>query len=410
MSSFTMKLPDVGEGVAEAELVEWLVAVGDEVTPDSPVAEVLTDKATVEISAPMSGTVAALHGEPGEILAVGSDFLEIATDGAVPPEDEPAAEDPEPEPAPAPTPAPEPAAPPPAPARSAEAGRKPTAAPAVRARAKDLGVDLADVDGSGPEGRVVHADLDRIGGRSARSASRPIAAASGDGTAQPVRGVRRRIAERLTSAWTEIPHITYVDAVDVTELERLRGELNGRDGATRLTLLPFLATAIVVAVRDQPTINAHYDHAAETLTTFDAVHVGVATQTDDGLRVPVVRHAEALGLDDLSDEIGRVTGAARDGRATRDELTGSTITITSLGALGGLVTTPILNPPEVAIVGVNKIEVRPVWQDGAWLPRSMMNLSSSFDHRMVDGWDAAVFVQRIKTLLETPALLFVDDR
>lgn len=409
MSSFTMKLPDVGEGVAEAELVEWLVAVGDEVTPDSPVAEVLTDKATVEISAPVSGTVAALHGEPGEILAVGSDFLEIATDGATPPE-EAADDDPAPEPAPAPAPAPEPAAPPPAPARSAEAGRKPTAAPAVRARAKDLGVDLADVDGTGPEGRVVHADLDRIAGRSARAASRPSAAASGDGTAQPVRGVRRRIAERLTSAWTEIPHITYVDAVDVTELERLRSQLNGRDGATRLTLLPFLATAIVVAVRDQPNINAHYDHAAETLTTFDAVHVGVATQTDDGLRVPVVRHAEALGLDDLSDEIVRVTGAARDGRATRDELTGSTITITSLGALGGLVTTPILNPPEVAIVGVNKIEARPVWQDGAWVPRSMMNLSSSFDHRMVDGWDAAVFVQRIKTLLETPALLFVDDR
>jgi len=228
-----------------------------------------------------------------------------------------------------------------------------------------------------------------------------------------VRGVRRRIAERLTTAWTEIPHITYVDAIDVTELERLRAELNTRSdqrGGVRLTLLPFLATAIVVAVRDQPNVNAHYDHAGDTLTTFDAVHVGIATQTDDGLRVPVVRHAESLGIWELAAEIARVSEAARNGSATREELSGSTITITSLGALGGLVTTPILNPPEVSIVGVNKIETRPVWQDDAFVPRQMMNLSSSFDHRMVDGWDAAVFVQRLKTLLETPALLFVDDR
>jgi 2-oxoisovalerate dehydrogenase E2 component (dihydrolipoyl transacylase) len=418
VSNFTMKLPDVGEGVAEAELVEWLVAVGDTVTPDSAIAEVLTDKATVEISAPVSGTVTALHGQPGDVLAVGSALVEIETaDGA------PA---PEPSPAPAPEPSPEPAPEPPEPSRqpadtderSTDAlppppppsGRQPTAAPAVRARANELGIDLATVEGTGPEGRVVHADLDRLApaGAPARVAR---AERSADGTAHPVRGVRRRIAERLTAAWTEIPHITYVEAVDVTELERLRAELNNRSGEhgdARLTVLPFLATAMAIAVGEQPGINAHYDHGSETLTTFDAVHVGIATQTDDGLRVPVVRHVESLGIWALAAAIARVSEAARSGTATREELTGSTISITSLGALGGLVTTPLLNPPEVAIVGVNKIETRPVWQDGGFVPRQMMNLSSSFDHRMVDGWDAATFVQRLKTLLETPALLFVE--
>ncbi|MAT06048.1 MAG: branched-chain alpha-keto acid dehydrogenase subunit E2 [Acidimicrobiaceae bacterium] len=443
MSSFTMKLPDVGEGVAEAEIVEWLVAVGDEVTPDSPIAEVLTDKATVEISAPVTGTVAVLHGEPGDVLAVGADLVEIETQGdveAVPEAEADAEADADAEgetEADAPTGASEPAAPAvtesdasgdtspvvaetssPAPEPTADSDRpKPTAAPAVRARAKELGIDLAEVDGTGPDGRIVHADLDRLrgGSRLARSTrgseSSGAATVSGAGTPHAVRGVRRRIAERLTSAWTEIPHITYVDAVDVTEVERLRRELNvaADADAQRLTLLPFLATAIIVAVRDHSGVNAHYDHAAETLTTFDAVHVGVATQTDDGLRVPVVRHAESHDLRSLADEIARVTEAARTGNATRDELTGSTITITSLGALGGIVTTPILNPPEVAIVGVNKIETRPVWEDGTWVPRQMMNLSSSFDHRMVDGWDAAVFVQRLKQLLQSPALLFVDE-
>lgn len=437
MSTFTMKLPDVGEGVAEAELVEWLVAVGDAVTPDSPIAEVLTDKATVEISAPVSGTVTALHGSPGDVLAVGGDLVEIRTaddpsgsDSPPAPDDATSpAERTEPEASPTATESPAPTSPgastaptvpptessPPersiAPAASVPAdptgpSARPTAAPAVRARAEGLGVDLATVHGTGPDGRVVHADLDRLlASRRAAPAASPTA-----GRTMPVRGVRRRIAERLTTAWTEIPHITYVDAVDVTELERLRAELNDRaDGhGPRLTLLPFLAVAIVTAVREQPQVNAHYDHGSETLTTFDAVHLGVATQTDDGLRVPVVRHAEALALRDLGAEIGRVADAARSGTATREELTGSTISITSLGALGGLVTTPILNPPEVAIVGVNKIEVRPVWQEGAFLPRRMMNLSCSFDHRMVDGWDAAVFVQRLRTLLETPALLFVD--
>jgi 2-oxoisovalerate dehydrogenase E2 component (dihydrolipoyl transacylase) len=429
-----MRLPDVGEGVAEAELVQWFVAVGDEVTPESVLAEVLTDKATVEVSSPVAGVVAALHGEPGEVLAVGSDLVEIETGAAADNAAEPV-ETPRPAPAPEPSDAHQPAtetraeaeAQPVAADAVAPAGRsgevradadpaasRPTAAPAVRQRARSLGVDLADVAGSGPGGRVVHADLDRL--VSDMSAGRPRQAAQGEahgpaGRAQPVRGVRRRIAERLTAAWTEIPHITYVDAVDVSELERLREELNRQSGdrGVRLTVLPFIARAMAMACAEQPRLNAHYDHATETLTTFDAVHLGVATQTDDGLLVPVIRHVERRSLRDLAAELARVTIAARGGSATRDELTGSTITITSLGALGGLVTTPILNAPEVAIVGVNKIETRPVWRNGAFEPRQMFNLSSSFDHRMVDGWDAATFVQRLRTLLETPALMFIGD-
>lgn len=426
MSRFDMKLPDVGEGVAEAEIVEWFVGVGDRVTSDTVIAEVLTDKATVEVSSPVDGEVVELHGEPGDVLAVGGNLIgietaELPSDASGDPttgshdssdESEPNVE-PEPEPAVA--------------AADDEqlddgsfddedpAGPRPAASPAVRARAEALEIDLATIGGTGPDGRVVHADLDRelldrIGGSTRPAPSRT--RASDSGTAVPVRGVRRRISERLTAAWNDIPHITYVDDVDMTELERLRTELNANSAerATRLTLLPFLARAIVIAAADQRELNAHYDHASETLTVYDAVHIGVATQTGDGLRVPVVRHAESHGLRSMAAEIGRVTAAARDGTATRDELSGSTITITSLGAMGGLVTTPIINPPEVAIIGVNKMETRPVWRDAAFQPRSVLNLSSSFDHRMVDGWDAATFVQRIKGLLETPALLFVDDR
>ena len=426
MSTYRMRLPDVGEGVAEAELVQWFVAVGDEVTTESVLAEVLTDKATVEVSSPVAGVVTTLHGEPGDVLAVGSDLVEIETSsadatstaaaepapGAEPSdEDEPAvANEAEAPPAPAPTERVVSAEPKP----SAPAAARPAAAPAVRERARLLGLNLADVEGSGPGGRIVHADLDRFITES-RGVRKPPAPQAVDGDAagreEPVRGVRRRIAERLTATWTEVPHITYVDAVDVSELERLRDQLNreSSDRGARLTLLPFIARAIAIACAEQPRLNAHYDHATETLTTYDAVHLGVATQTDDGLLVPVIRHVEGRGLWGLAAELARVATAAREGSATREELTGSTITITSLGALGGLVTTPILNAPEVAIVGVNKMETRPVWRNGTFEPRQMFNLSSSFDHRIVDGWDAAIFVQRVKTLLETPALLFIAD-
>ena len=438
MSVFRMTLPDVGEGVAEAELVEWHVAVGDDVTPDTVIAEVLTDKATVEVYPPVGGVVAALHGEPGDVLAVGGDLVEIDTggaesgaasaasdaadieSGAVSPAldgADGAATEPTRSTAPSEiTTSGGPAAAAPAPAPAGRSGGKVTASPAVRARARDLGIALDEVAGSGPDGRVTHADLDRrlvarrgptVGGGG--TAVTPDDLTRDVGTPHPVRGVRRRIASRLTEAWQEIPHITYVEAVDVTELERLRSELN-RDAderGVRLTILPVLATAMALALADQPRLNAHYDHDAETLTTYESVDIGIATQTDDGLLVPVVRHVEALGIWELAAELARVTAAARDGSATRDELTGSTITITSLGALGGMATTPILNAPEVAIVGVNKMETRPVWRHAAFEPRQMLNLSSSFDHRMVDGWDAATFVQRVKTLLESPALLFV---
>ena len=402
MSVHPVKLPDVGEGVAEAELVAWLVAIGDTVTPESPLAEVLTDKATVEISSPVAGVVVALHGEPGDVLAVGSELVAIELAAG----DQPFA---------APTAQPVDAEPPPEP--EPQAAHRPStvvssgalAAPAVRARARELGVDLAAVTGSGPDGRVVHADLDRIlvGG-----ALRPSSASPHTGAVvrdEPVRGVRRRIADRLTAAWTEIPHITYVEAIDATELETLRGHLNRGDPAPRLTILPFLVCAIAIACGEQPHLNAHYDHASETLHVHEGVHVGIATQTGAGLMVPVVRHAGSRSLRDLAREIALVTADARDGRASREQLSGSTITVTSLGALGGIATTPIINAPEVAIVGVNKLEMRPVWIEGSFQPRRVFNLSSSFDHRIVDGWDAATFVQRIRTLLETPALLFIDD-
>ncbi|MFZ4718091.1 MAG: dihydrolipoamide acetyltransferase family protein [Ilumatobacteraceae bacterium] len=415
MSRHTVRLPDVGEGVAEAELVSWQVQVGDLVTPESVLAEVMTDKATVEISSPVAGTVSELFGEPGEVLAVGSAFVAIELDDGAPA--------PSPATTPGPTEAVHVAGGPPSPAVElrhepgprAGAGAKPTAAPAVRARAKALGIDLAIVAGSGPDGRVLHADLDAqlskgAPRRSTAPAARPTVASPAGGETVSVRGLRRRIAERLTRSWTEIPHITYVEAVDATELEALRAELNARrtDGA-RLTILPFVVRALVIACGEQPRLNAHYDGDAQLLTTFDTVHVGIATQTPDGLTVPVVHDAGALGVWEIAAEIARLANAARDGKATVQELTGSTITITSLGALGGLVTTPIINQPEVAIVGVNKLETRPVWRGDRFEPRQVCNLSSSFDHRIVDGWDAATFIQRVKALLEMPALLFVDD-
>jgi 2-oxoisovalerate dehydrogenase E2 component (dihydrolipoyl transacylase) len=437
MTSFEVRLPDVGEGVAEAELLGWSVDVGDQVTQASALADVMTDKATVEIACPVTGTVIALHGEPGDRLAVGSQLVTVELDDAAtaaggPPTtatadasgpaerselvatlEPPAAVD-------QPAPAESPARPDTDAATTPSGGRRrATAAPAVRARARELGLDLAAVLGTGPEGRVTHADLDRHLLVRRPAAAEPVAAGlvgagsvAADGptdepTRQPLRGLRRRIAERLTVAWREIPHITYVDEVDATQLEDLRSTLNAHDAARRLTLLPFVVRAVVIACAEHPGVNARFDAAAETLELFDAVHVGIATQTAEGLMVPVVRDAQRRDIDDLAAEITRVSTAARDGRATLSELSGSTITVTSLGALGGLVTTPIINRPEVAIVGVNRLQTRPQWRAGhGFEPRQMMNLSSSFDHRIVDGWDAAVFVQRIKQLLEQPALLY----
>lgn len=414
MSVYPVKLPDVGEGVAEAELVNWLVKVGDHVTTESALAEVLTDKATVEIASPVAGVITFLRGEPGELIAVGTEIVGIeqgeSAPGTVPAPAPPAAVAPVSTPTAVPPPppivTPIPAA---APFTRSVDGTRPTAAPAVRQRARSLGIDLHTVTGTGPDGRITHTDLDHY-----LAGDLPHAPAGTDSSGvhvEPIRGLRRRIATRLTEAWADIPHITYVDEVDATDLEAQRAELNRRhqETAPRLTILPFLVRAITIAVAEHPRLNAHYDSAAQTLSVFDAVHVGIATQTPNGLSVPVLRHAETRGMFDIASEINRLANAARDNKATLEELSGSTITITSLGALGGLVTTPLLNRPEVAIIGVNKMQIRPVWRDGTFVPRSMFNLSSSFDHRIIDGWDAATFVQRIKALLETPSLLFGDE-
>jgi len=399
MSIHILRLPDVGEGVAEAELVAWHVATGDMVTSDTVVAEVLTDKATVEIYAPVAGTVATLHGEPGDVLAIGSDFIAIETgDGAdaVPVKpDVPAVVHEVSTIEAAPPAEPTPTAP-------VMAHDGALASPAVRERASKLGVHLGDIRGSGPDGRVTHEDLDR------RIQSKDAVVSVAEPTRVPIIGLRRKIADRLTVASSRIPHITYVDEVDMTQIEQVRRSLTtAYPEQPRLTVLPFVMRAIVLAVADRPQVNATFDDDEQVLSTYGAVHIGIATQTPNGLIVPVVRDVQAMDLWQSAAELSRLTGAARDGTATRDQLSGSTITITSLGALGGLVTTPIINHPEVAIIGINKMQVRPMWDGTTFVPRTMMNLSSSFDHRIVDGWDAATFVQRIKTLLEQPALLVV---
>ncbi|MBA3050380.1 2-oxo acid dehydrogenase subunit E2 [Brevundimonas sp.] len=425
--NFVFKLPDVGEGTAEAELVGWHVKVGDAVTEDQLLAEVMTDKATVELTSPVAGTVVALHGETGQQLAVGGPLVSFLVEGkgnqaAAP---APAAPAPAPKAEAAPAPVAKAAAPAPAkaPARAVAeafttraAGQRPLASPAVRQRARDLGVELQFVPGSGPAGRIEHGDLDAYvssGGHtpSAPGSSTASAYERHEGTTVTrIIGVRRKIAEKMAESVRRIPHITYVEEIDVTALEELRAHLNAnkRKDQPKLNVLPFIARAMVVALRDQPTINSHYDDEAGVLTTHAAVHIGIAAQTPNGLMVPVVRHAESLDPWATALEIARVSGAAKDGSAKRDELTGSTITITSLGTLGGVIHTPIINHPEVAIVGPNKIAERVVVKDGQMVVRKMMNLSSSFDHRIVDGHDAAVFVQRIKGLLEHPATLWMN--
>lgn len=439
MGSRSIKMPDVGEGVTEAEIVEWMVKVGDLVREDQIVAAVMTDKATVEIPTPVAGAVVALGGGVGDILPVGAELVRIespslpdAPAAAAPAHSRARAEAPKPAPAldeaPAPAPAtsaappPLPAAPPPstaprrplAPLRSAPRppGEKPLASPAVRLRAREAGVDLRFVPGTGPAGRITHDDLDAYLSRPPEAPAK-IAAKEPNLRVETIKvvGLRRRIAQNMADSSRRVAHFSYVEEVDVTALEELRGALNARAAPERpkLTMLPFLMLAIVRAVADHPEVNAHYDDESDVIQRFGAVHVGIATQTSVGLMVPVVRHAETLGLHECAREMRRVTEAARQGLAARDELMGSTITLTSLGALGGIVTTPVVNRPEVAIVGVNKIVVKPVWRDGAFQPRKTMNLSSSFDHRVVDGYDAATFIQSVRALLETPAMLFVED-
>ncbi|MGP5281536.1 dihydrolipoamide acetyltransferase family protein [Pseudomonas helleri] len=428
MGTHVIKMPDIGEGIAQVELVEWFVKVGDLVSEDQVVADVMTDKATVDIPSPVAGRVLALGGQPGEVMAVGSELIRIEVEGAGNLREDAA---------PAPAVAAEaPAAAPKAPAQARvevaavsvaavktaptpraapvarEANERPLASPAVRKRAWDAGIELRFVQGSGPAGRVLHDDLDAYLAQDTSTSAAPACgyAMRTDEQHIPVIGLRRKIAQRMQDAKRRAAHFSYVEEIDVTALEELRAQLNQKWGETRgkLTLLPFLMRAMVVALRDFPQINVRYDDEAQIITRFGAAHIGVAAQSDGGLMVPVVRHAESLNLWAAADEIARLANAVRTGKATREELSGSTITLTSLGALGGIASTPVVNLPEVAIIGVNRIVERPVVVKGQIVIRKMMNLSSSFDHRVVDGMDAAQFIQAMRGLLEQPASLFLE--
>ncbi len=456
MGIYVIRMPDIGEGIAEVELVAWHVQPGDVVAEDQPVADVMTDKATVEIPAHVPGKVLALGGAVGQVLAVGAELVRLEVEGegnlkegasSLPsplgeggwggrvaqgaPADEATVASPHPHPLPegegvkkgektasagvhqggAATHSIA------QPARAAvlarAPGERPLASPAVRRLAQDRGIDLRFVHGSGPAGQIRHEDLEAYaasGGQPAGQGSSQYVQRHGEEQV-PVIGLRRRIAQKMQEAKRRIPHFSYVEEIDVTELEQLRQRLNQLHGATRgkLTLLPFLARAMVLSLRDFPQINARYDDEAGTVTRYEAVHLGLATQTDAGLMVPVLRHAESLDLWQCAAAITRVAEGARTGKAAREELSGSTITLTSLGALGGIASTPVINHPEVAIVGVNRMVQRPMFgSNGQVVARQLMNLSSSFDHRVVDGMDAARFIQAMRALLETPALLFVE--
>jgi 2-oxoisovalerate dehydrogenase E2 component (dihydrolipoyl transacylase) len=418
MSRHVFKLPDLGEGTVAAEIVAWRVKPGDVVTEDDVIVEVMTDKAAVEVPSPVSGKVVSTTGNPGESVPVGSELIVFETDdgkharaaddgvttGATGPEVARTA----------------------APTRSvsanvassgngADRGGRVATSPAIRRRAHEAGIDLSQIRGSGPNGRIVREDLDAfvaqdLGGRQAKSSARHRAHETrGTGATEEIKviGVRRLIAQKMSEAKRNIPHFAYVEEIDVTELESLRKHLNA-SATTPLSYLPFLALALVRVLEEFPQCNATYDADRGVIIRHRSVHVGVATQTPDGLKVPVVRDAQNRSLWDLASEMKRVAEAARTGAAKREELIGSTITVSSLGKLGGIASTPIINAPEVAIIGVNRAVERPVAIDGAIAVRRMMNLSSSFDHRFVDGYDAAAMIQALKERLEHPATLFID--
>ena len=420
MGKYVFKLPDVGEGIVEGEIVEWKVKKGETVAEDQPLVDLMTDKATVVIPSPVSGKVLSTTGKPGDMVPVGAELIVFDVEGKggepepeATPEPEPA---PEPAPADTPAPTPAPAAPPAstptAPAAAAAptaTGKRPLASPAVRRRAREAGVELAGVPGSGPAGRISHDDLDAF----LQSGGRLTGGQRGQkrtGTTEiPVIGLRRKIAAKMAASKSRIPHFSYLEEIDITELESLRQHLNAtRSGEQpKLTYLPFLMQALVRTLQQHPGCNALYDDERNVVVQYEALHAGIATQTDDGLMVPVVRHAEARDVWDCANEIRRVSQAAREKTATTEELSGSTITITSLGALGGLGATPIINHPEVAIIGVHKAEERAVVRDGNIVVRRMMNLSGSFDHRVVDGYNGARMMQTLKQMLEHPATIFI---
>ena len=420
MGKHVFKLPDIGEGVVEGEVVQWHVAAGDAVTEDDPIVDVMTDKATVTIPSPITGVVSSLNGDVGEMVAVGSALVEFDSDTAAvttsapEPSVEPESEvGPEPSSEPEPVPTPEPAAPltPEIPAPVAPSG-KVLASPAIRRRAREAGVDLTQVRGSGPAGRVRHADLDAyIAADGAVSGAAPSAYSTKRTGVTEVKvvGLRRKIAEQMTISKRTIPHFSYFEEADVTELETLRQMLNASrdESQPKLTYLPFIMLALSKIMPDHPECNAHYDDQTGVVSRHGAVHIGIATQTERGLYVPVVKHVEAMDAWQAAAELQRVAGAARGGTASLDDLTGSTFTITSLGRDGGLGATPIINHPEVAILGIHKARDMPVAKDGQVVVRRIMNLSSSFDHRVVDGADGAALVQHLRRMLEHPALIFM---
>jgi 2-oxoisovalerate dehydrogenase E2 component (dihydrolipoyl transacylase) len=409
MSEYIFKLPDLGEGLVEAEIAEWMVKVGDLVQEEDPIGAMLTDKAAVELSAPVSGRVVSLAGELGDMIAVGAPLIVFETE-----DDQQAAE------AMA-------ASPPPAAKETSQAtdelvvsddspdSSRPTrvlTSPSVRQHAREAGIDLTLINGSGPRGRILRSDLESHLAAVAPVTESPKAQiqASTEITEIKVVGLRRIIAERMSEANREIPHFAYVEEIDITALESLRQHLNSKKapGEDKLTLLPFMGLALARVLKQFPQCNALYDRENNIISQHKAVHLGIATQTPDGLKVPVVKHSESRSLEDLATEMRRVSTAARENTAKREELMGSTITITSLGKQGGIVTTPVINLPEVAIIGVNKAVERPVVVDGQVVIRRMMNLSSSFDHRFVDGYDAAMMIQELKAMLEQPATIFME--
>ena len=416
MGMHVFKLPDIGEGVVEGEVVQWHVSVGDAVKEDDPIVDVMTDKASVTIPSPVNGVVSSLSGGVGDMIAVGSTLVEFDSDDT-PPAAEPvaateseveAASEPEPEPEPEPASEPDPE---PAPAPAAPSGRA-LASPALRRRAREAGIDIAQISGSGPSGRIRNADLDAfIAADGSVTGTEPTAqsAKRTDVTEVKVVGLRRKIAEQMTTSKTRIAHFSYFEEADVTELETLRRTLNASRDVTqpKLTYLPFIMLALSKIMPDHPECNATYDDQAGVVMRHGAVHIGIATQTERGLYVPVVKHVEAMDAWQAAEEMQRVAGAARDGTASLDDLTGSTFTITSLGRDGGLGATPIINHPEVAILGVHKAREMPVVRDGQIVVRRIMNLSSSFDHRVVDGADGAALIQHLKRMLENPALIFM---
>ncbi len=404
MSEYTFKLPDLGEGMVESEIAEWFIKVGEHVNEEDIVGTMMTDKAAVELSSPVTGKVTMLGGEPGDMVAVGAALVvfEVAAVGG---------------------PSGPVAAPTPTPVATPSPNKRVVTSPAIRRRAKEAGVDLSIVQGTGQGGRILRQDFENyvnadgaVGAASAATSigpkGPPTTAIAATSTKEiKVIGLRRIIAERMAASKREIPHFAYVEEIDITEVEALRKHLNSKkeNPAERLTILPFLGMALIKALREFPQCNATYDKDRNVIIQHGAVHLGVATQTPDGLKVPVVRHAEVRTLDELAAEIRRMSGAARDNSAKKDDLSGSTITITSLGKLGGIASTPVINMPEVGIIGVNRAVERPMVFNGQIAVRLMMNLSSSFDHRFVDGYDAAAMIQRIKEMLEHPATIFLAD-